>query len=113
MEHNTNFNAARRHDPPGFGRVQRIADASICGDNPRDIATDILTDLQHWCTANGVRFGASLMRARGHFTAERIGGLAAPNVASEPGRGRPRIRREPGRLVLNLQYPQKWGHDWG
>jgi hypothetical protein len=55
-------------------RVQRIADAyvSISGDDPQDFTTDLLADLQHWAAAEGVRFGVSLMRAQGHFTAEQI-----------------------------------------
>jgi hypothetical protein len=37
-------------------RVQRIAEiadayTSISGDDPQDFATDLLTDLQHWCEA--------------------------------------------------------------
>jgi hypothetical protein len=55
-------------------RIARIADTytSVSGDDPQDFATDLLTDLQHWCEAHGVRFAASLTYARGHFTAERV-----------------------------------------
>jgi hypothetical protein len=53
-------------------RIERIADAycSISGDDPQDIATDILSDLQHWCAARGVRFAAALLHAKAHVAAE-------------------------------------------
>jgi hypothetical protein len=56
-------------------RVQRIAEiadayTSISREDPQDFATDLLTDLQHWCEAHGVRFATSLTYARGHFTAD-------------------------------------------
>jgi hypothetical protein len=56
------------------GRVQFIADAyiQVSGEDPKDFVTDLLTDLQHWAAANGVPFGASLMRAQGHFTVAQI-----------------------------------------
>jgi hypothetical protein len=55
-------------------RIAEIADAytSISGEDPQDFATDLLTDLQHWCEAHGVRFATSLTHARGHFAAERV-----------------------------------------
>src|SRR5258708_755725 len=42
----------------------------------------------HYSAAKGVGFGASLMQAQGHFTAERIEAPAALNAASGLGRGR-------------------------
>jgi hypothetical protein len=55
-------------------RIARVADAyiSVSGENPQDVATDLLSDLMHWSAARGVRFGASLMRAQGHFQAEQL-----------------------------------------
>jgi hypothetical protein len=68
--------------PTIFTRVQRvqlIADAHVrnSGEDPQDFATDLLADLQHWAAAKGVRFGAALMHAQGHFTAEQIEGVCA------------------------------------
>jgi hypothetical protein len=64
-------------------RVQRIAEiadayASMSGGDPQDFATDLLTDLQHWCEAHGVRFATSLTYARGHFTADRGDAISSP-----------------------------------
>jgi hypothetical protein len=60
-------------------RIASIADAyrPISGDSPQDFATDLLTDLLHFSAAKGVRFGAALMHAQGHFAAEQIEGVCA------------------------------------
>jgi hypothetical protein len=54
--------------------IATIADeyVSISGKDPNDFVTDLLADLMHYSAANGVRFAASLLRAQGHFTAERV-----------------------------------------
>jgi hypothetical protein len=53
-------------------RIASIADAyrPILGDSPQDFATDFL----HFSAAKGVRFGAALTHAQGHFAAERVEG---------------------------------------
>ena len=42
----------------------------LSGDDPQDIATDILADLQHWCRAAHIDFGRSLYLAGLHVAAE-------------------------------------------
>jgi hypothetical protein len=58
-------------------RIARIADAyvTVSGDDRDDFAGDLLTDLQHWCKAKGVRFGVALLRAQMHFAAEQVEGI--------------------------------------
>jgi hypothetical protein len=58
-------------------RVSRIASIAhayrpISGESPQDFAADLLADLLHYSAAEGVRFGAALMHAQGHFAAEQI-----------------------------------------
>jgi hypothetical protein len=55
-------------------RILGIAHAyrPISGDSPQDFATDLLADLLHYSAAEGVRFGAALMHAQGHFADEQI-----------------------------------------
>jgi hypothetical protein len=53
-------------------RIQRIADKYlwISGADPQDIATDLLTALQHWCAEAGVPFAVALFHAQMRVTAE-------------------------------------------
>jgi hypothetical protein len=64
-------------NPAAVQRIARIADAyvTVSGDDPDDFAGDLLTGLQHWRKAEGVRFGVAPLRAQMHFTAEQVEGV--------------------------------------
>jgi hypothetical protein len=63
-------------NPDAVLRIACIADdyVPVSGDDPEDFAGDILTDLQHWCKAEGVPFDIVLRRAQMHFTGELVEG---------------------------------------
>jgi hypothetical protein len=64
-------------NPGAVERIASIAEAyvPVSGDDPEDFAGDVLTDLQHWCKAEGVPFDVALRRAQMHFTAEQVEGV--------------------------------------
>jgi hypothetical protein len=67
----------RKLNATNANRVQRIAQIAdayvpVSGGDPDDFAADLLADLQHWAKARGVRFGAGLLRAQLHSTAEQV-----------------------------------------
>ncbi|WP_120009768.1 hypothetical protein [Teichococcus vastitatis] len=53
-------------------RIQAIADiyASVSGTDRQDIATDLLTDVLHWCARHNIDAEQVLARARMHVAAE-------------------------------------------
>lgn len=46
------------------------------GADPEHALCDLLADLMHWADGSGVDFEATLHGARGHYDAEREGGIA-------------------------------------
>lgn len=74
------------NNPARVRRIERIATAYIPHSGtgePEAFATDLATDLHHWCAAKGVRFAAVLYRAQMHVTAERLEALRAPNAVDD------------------------------